>query len=144
MASQLERIVTSALGLDLSPRVIQSVTVAASPSAATETTICTIPIPAAASQASGILLFGFAAFTVGTSGASANLKIRQTGTSGATIAATGATTGGITAGNLVDMNVQGFDTAGVLPGQVYVLTLTIGSGAAPSTVSAASLVALVV
>jgi len=144
MASQLERIVSSALGVDLSPRVVQSNTVAASPSAATETTICTITIPAAASQASGILLFGFAAFTVGTSGASANLKIRQTGTSGTTISATGATTGGITAGNLVDMNVQGFDAAGVLPGQVYVLTLTVGSGAATSTVSAASLVALVV
>lgn len=144
MASPAEAIRINGLAVDLSSRFVQSNTVAASPSAATETTICTVTIPANAAQASGILLMGFAAFTVGTSGAACNLKIRQTNTSGATVSATGATTGGVAAGNLVDMNVSGFDAAGVLPGQVYVLTLTVTSGAASSTVSAAQLLAVVI
>lgn len=130
--------------VDLSPRFVQSSTVAASPSGSAETAICTVAIPANITQGAGILLLGWAAFTVGTSGVSANLRIRQTGTSGTVIAATGATTGGIAAANLVDINVQGLDTAGVLPNQVYALTLTVGSGAAASTVSGASLVALVI
>lgn len=133
----------SARNVDFSPRVIQSTTVAASPAAGSETTICTLTIPGNLAQATGVLLFGYAAFTVGTSGASCNLKIRQTGTSGTTISATGATTGGISAGNLVDMNVSGMD-ATPSGAQVYVLTLLIGSGAATSTVSACQLVALVV
>jgi hypothetical protein len=132
----------SAIGVDLTPRFIQSVTVAASPSAASETTVCTLTIPPNVPVVNGIIVMGFAAFTVGTSGANCNLKIRQTGTSGATIAATGATTGGISAGNLVDMNVMGMDTAPIAGG-VYVLTLTIGSGAATSTVSATQLVAII-
>jgi hypothetical protein len=123
---------------------VSSTTVAASPSAATETTICTITIPANAAVTTGIQLQGWAAFTVGTSGTACNLKIRQTNTSGTTISATGATTGGIAAANLVDMNTQGLDTAGVLPGQVYVLTLTVTAGAAASTVSACQLTALIV
>lgn len=139
-----EKIYQSALGLDISPRFVSSTTVAASPSAATETTICTITIPANAAVTTGIQLTGWAAFTVGTSGTACNLKIRQTNTSGTTISATGATTGGIAAANLVDMNTQGLDTAGVLPGQVYVLTLTVTAGAAASTVSACQLTALIV
>lgn len=130
--------------LDLSRRFKQTVAIAASPAAGAETTIATFTIADSLQIVSGIQLYGFAAFTVGTSGANANLKIRQTNTSGTTIAATGATTGGIAAGNLVDINVQGFDTAAVLPNQVYVLTLTIGSGAATSTVSAVSLSALII
>ena len=133
----------SAIATDLSPRIIQSSTVAASPSAATETTICTLTIPSNVPVVSGIILMGFAAFTVGTSGSACNLKIRQTNTSGSTIAATGATTGGVSAGNLLDMNVSGVDTASVAAG-VYVLTLTVTAGAATSTVSACQLVAIVV
>jgi hypothetical protein len=133
----------SAIATDLSPRIIQSATVAASPSAATETTICTLTIPTNVPVVSGIILMGYAAFTVGTSGSACNLKIRQTNTSGSTIAATGATTGGVSAGNLLDMNVSGVDTASVGSG-VYVLTLTVTAGAATSTVSACQLVAIVV
>jgi hypothetical protein len=132
------------LAVDLSPRFVQSNAVAGSPALAAETTICTLTISANAAISSGIQLYGWAAFTVGTSGSACNLKIRQTGTSGTTIAATGATTGGIAAANLVDMNVAGFDTAGVIPGQVYVLTLTVTAGAAVSTVSACQLTALIV
>lgn len=132
----------TAASIDLSSRVVYSVTVAASPSAGTETTVATLTIPTSLAVASGVHLFGYAAFTVGTSGVSANLKIRQTDTSGSTIAATGATT--VTATNLKTMTVMGVDTAATLPGQVYVLSLLIGSGAATSTVSAVYLCALVV
>ena len=143
MASQIEPIVLSGSNVDLGKRYFQSQVVAASPSAASETTICTFTISSNLAVVAGIQLWGWAAFTVGTSGTACNLKIRQTGTSGTTIGATGATTGGIAATNLVDMNVQGFDTAAVLPGQVYVLTLTVANGAATSTVSACQLSALV-
>jgi hypothetical protein len=139
-----EGIHINALGVDLSPRFVSSSVVAASPALAAETTICTITIPANAAVTSGIQLSGWAAFTVGTSGSACTLKIRQTSTAGTTIASTGATTGGIAAASLVDMNVQGLDTAGVLPGQVYVLTLTVTAGAAASTVSACQLTALVI
>ena len=134
----------SAEHIDLGPRYFFSTTVAASPSGSSETTIATITVNGDLSMSKGIRLSGWAAFTVGTSGANANLKIRQTNTSGTTIAATGALTGGIAAGNLVAQDVDGFDTAGVLPGQVYVLTLTVGSGAAASTVSAVLLDAIVI
>lgn len=141
MASQIEPIVISGANVDLAKRFFQSQAVAASPSAATETTICTLTISSNLTSATGIQLQGWAALTVGTSGTACNLRIRQTNTSGTVVAASGATTGGITAGNLVTLDVQGLDTAGVLPGQVYVLTLTVTGGAAASTVSACQLTA---
>lgn len=140
--STIESIVRSGAGIDLSPRFVRSVTVAASPAAATETTIATITLPASISQAVGIEVFGWAGFTVGTNGVSVSLKIRQTNTSGSTIAASGAVTA--TAANLSQGVVCGLDTAGVLPGQVYVLTMTVASGSATSTVSAVYLRALIV
>lgn len=140
--STLETITRSGAGVDLSPRYVRSSTVAASPAAATETTIATLTLPSNVVQAVGIEVTGWAAFTVGTNGVSTNLRIRQTNTSGTIIAATGAVTA--TAANLVTLSVHGLDTAGVIPGQVYVLTLTVGSGSAASTVSAVYLRALIV
>lgn len=138
-----EPIYRNAMGIDLSSRVISSVTVAASPSAATETTIATLTIPSSVAVVSTVLLMGWAAFTVGTNGVSARLRMRQTNTSGSVVGDTGATTGGITATNLVILDVGGADTAPPAAG-VYVLTLTIGSGSAASTVSGVQFVALVI
>lgn len=128
---------------DLSTRIVSSTTVVASPAAGSETVIGSVTIPSGLNIITGVLLFGWAAFTVGTSGVSANLKIRQTSVSGTTLSATGATTGGISAGNLVALDVGGIDTS---PGdaQIYKLTLLIGSGAAASTVTALQLVAIAV
>lgn len=134
----------SAEHLDLGPRYAFSKTVAASPSGSAETTIATLTVPGDLALSAGIRLSGWAAFTIGTSGASANLRIRQTSTAGTIIAATGAMTGGIAAGNLVEADCEGLDTAAVLPNQVYVLTLTVGSGAAASTVSACLLDAIAI
>ena len=121
---------------DLQPRVFETTTVAASPATNAETTIATFTINNNVSILSGIHLVGWCAFTVGTSGVSATLKIRETGTSGTTVVTTGATTA--VAGTLCTRTAVGFDPAAnpTIPGQVYVLTLTIGSGGATSTVSA--------
>ena len=124
---------------DLSARFQSTQTVGASPSAGSETIIATLTLAGFndVSLVSGIRLEGWAAFTVGTNGVSANLKIRQTNVSGTTIVSTGAVTGGISATNLVTLDVNGSDaTPGV---GVYVLTLTVTGGAAASTVSAVQL-----
>jgi hypothetical protein len=132
----------SAAALDLGPRVFKSTTVAASPSAATETTVATLTIGGDIGFTAGVLLIGFGAFTVGASGTAVNLRIRRTDTSGAIQAATGATT--VTAGNLGSLSVVGFDTGPTLPGQVYVLTATVTAGAAASTFSGVGLIAVVI
>lgn len=134
-------IVVNGDGVDLSGRIAQSKTIVASPALAAETTICTVTIGSNASVINGVILLGWCAFTVGTSGVSANLKIRQTGTSGTTISATGATT--VTATNLWETGCQGVDLTPLAAG-VYVLTLTIGSGGAASTVSGVQLLAITV
>jgi hypothetical protein len=131
-----------AAGIDLTPRFVRSVTVAGSPAAAAETTVATITVPGDIAQVLGIELIGWGAFTVGTSGTASTLRIRQTNTSGTVIASTGALT--TAAAALFAPSVMGLDTAGVLPGQVYVLTLQVTSAAAASTFSAVYLRALVV
>ena len=131
-------------GLDLSKRLQVYTTVDASPALAAETVIATLTLAGFADTpvVSGISLSGWAAFTVGTSGTAVRLRIRQTSVGGTVKADTGALTGGIAAGNLVAQDVEGFDSgAGV---GVYVLTLQVTAGAAPSTVSALKLTAILV
>lgn len=135
-------ITMSAAGIDLTPRLFKSTTVAASPSGASETTICTLTINQSVAVVTAVYLFGYAGFTVGTNGVSVNLKIRQTDTSGTTLGATGATTA--TAANLGALCLLGVDTSSAGQGQVYVLTMTVASGSATSTVSNCGLFALVV
>lgn len=138
----VEAITEDARGLDLSSRFIRTNTVAASPTAATETIIATLTVPENLTLAVGIEVVAWAAYTVGTSGTAGNLRIRRTDASGTVIAATGALT--VTATNLVTASVHGTDTGPTLPGQVYVATLTVTGGAAASTVSAVHLRALLV
>jgi hypothetical protein len=139
-----EPITDSAIHVDMSPRYFTTSVVAASPAAAAETIIATATVNTNAAIATGIQLWGWCAFTIGTNGTACNLRIRQTNAAGAVVATTGATTGGIAAANLVDMNTQGLDTAAVIPGQVYVLTLTVTAGSATSTVSAVQLCGLII
>jgi len=121
--------------------VQSTTTVVASPAASSETIVASLTISGNMGVASGILLIGWAAFTVGTSGVSVNLKLRQTDASGSTKAATGAVT--YTAADLGSLSVVGIDTGPTLPGQVYVMTATVASGAATSTFSAVQLTAIV-
>lgn len=127
---------------DLSVRFPVTTTVGASPSAASETVIGTLTVPSFGDTAvvSGIIVMGWAAYTVGTSGTAVTLKIRQTNVSGTTVVSTGALTRA--AGNLAADDVNGFDSgAGV---GTYVLTMTVTAGAGTSTVSALYLAAVVV
>lgn len=124
----------SAVDIDLSPRFSGTSTVLNSPiAAAAETIIASLTLPDFGSTpiVSGVRLEGFAAFTVGTNGVAATLRIRKTDASGTVIKSTGAVT--VVAANLAALTVIGADaTPGV---QVYVLTLEITSGSANTTVS---------
>ena len=136
-------VIASAAGLDLSGRYQFSKIVAASPALAAETVIATLTTPdlGGLSVNQGIYVMGWAAYTVGTSGTAVNLRLRETGTSGSIIAATGALTK--TAAQLYADDVNGLDTAGAGQ-QVYVLTMQVTSGAAASTVTAVLLTAIII
>jgi hypothetical protein len=132
----------TAAGLDLSPRIFQSTTVAASPALAAETTIATLTATGDIAAVAGVLLFGFAAFTVGASGSAVNVRIRKTTIAGTVVVASGLVNA--TAGNLSERQVIGFDASPTLPGQVYLLTMIVTAGGAESTVSACTLAAIVI
>lgn len=132
----------SGAAVDLSPRVFFSNTVAASPATTAETIVCTLTVNEDVATMEGVLLAGYLAFTVGTDGASAVVRIRQTDASGTIVKASGAV--GVTAAALYDRAIIGFDATKITVGQVYVLTLTVASASAASTVSAATLAALVI
>ena len=139
-----EAIKTSAVGLDLSSRIVDTVAITGSPALAAETIVATLNLPSFGSPTvvQRVYLDGWVSFTVGTSGTAITLRIRQTNVAGTVIATSGALTGGIAAGNLVAQDIAGSDAS---PGVgVYVLTLQVTAGAAASTVSAVSLRALVV
>lgn len=131
----------SAAAIDLSGRVAYSTTVAASPSGSTETVVASVVVPGDIAVVQAVLLVCWLAFTVGASGVSARLRIRQTDINGTTKGDTGLTTA--VAGQLGTRTVLAVDTAG-LAGMTYAATLTIGSGGAASTVSSVLLAALAV
>src|SRR5436853_6314741 len=112
---------------DVTGRFTGSSTVQNSPiAAAAETIICTVTVPDFGNTPilSGVRLHGWAAFTVGTNGTAAALKVHQTNAAGSTVVSSGALT--VTAANLVAFDVLGFDaTPGV---GTYVLTLQITNG----------------
>jgi hypothetical protein len=128
--------------IDLSDRVFRDATVDASPAAAAETVVGTISIPSDLAVTEGVLVMAWLTLTVGTDGVSVLTRIRRDSVTGTAIAASGATTA--TATNLIDRTIIGFDTSPTLPNEVYVVTLTVGSASAASTVSAIQVVALVI
>jgi hypothetical protein len=135
----------SAAGLDLSPRVFTSAVVAASPADATETTVCSVTCTGDIAIVAGIIIMGWFAITIGTNGTSVNAKLRRTSAAGATLQATGVVNEGVTAATQLGYRyLQVLDTAPVMPGQVYVLTATVGAASAASAVSAASLIVIAV
>lgn len=131
--------------VDLQARFPVTTTVVASPAAAAETIIANLTIPSFGDTSilNGVLLQGWAAYTVGTSGASVTFRIRQTNVSGTVVVTTGALTGSQHgAGILSADDISGFDAA---PGvAVYCMTMQVASAAAASTVSALCLTATVV
>jgi hypothetical protein len=137
-------IAQNAANIDLSQRAVATTSIVGSPALAAETIIAQITVNTDEAIISGIMLRGFAAFTVGTSGTATTLRIRRTNVSGTVVATTGALTGGVAAGNLVADTILGFDTGAATTGQVYCLTLQVTAGSAASTVSAVEFDALVV
>lgn len=131
----------SAATIDLSPRFATTATVAASPAAATETIIASLTVNLDVAVGAGVLIHALAAFTAGTNAVGGQLKVRKTDASGSTLVDTGAVT--VVATKLYAPALHAWDTGPSLPGQVYVLTLTMASGSAESTVSAVRLSALV-
>jgi hypothetical protein len=128
--------------LSLASRFFHSETVVASPTDNTETIIASVTIGGDLAVTQGVYLLGFAAFTAGTNGVGATLQIRQTNASGSSLVSSGAVT--VVATKLYAPAVFTIDTAPGSSTQVYVMTLTIASGSAASTVSQARLAALVV
>lgn len=134
-------ITESARALDLSSRLVDSTVVVASPALAAETVIAQVQVPGGLTYAAGVRLVGWAAFTVGTSGTTVQLRIRRGTVAGTVVANSGACNDA--AGVVDERNVHGFD-AGAADGQVYVLTMQVANGAAASTVSAVELAALAI
>lgn len=131
--------------VDLSARFPVTTTVVASPALAAETIIANLTLPSFGDIpiVSGVLLQGWAAYTVGTSGTTVTFRIRQTNVSGTVVVTTGALSGSQHgAGILSADDIAGYD---VTPGVgVYCLTMQVANGAAASTVSAVLLAATVV
>lgn len=140
MPSQIE---WAGQGVDFTGRIAQSTAIVASPSAAAETIIASVTIPANVPVISGVILFGWAAYTVGTNGTTVQLQIRQTSVGGSSIAATGNLSGSQHGAAILSADdVGGFDSAPAA-GQVYKLTMQVANGSATSTVSAVQFVAVV-
>lgn len=142
MSSVLSSINLNSAHLDLTDRVVINTSIVGSPALALETSVAALTITKALSTTTGVFLLAQPCFTVGTSGVSARLRLYHGTASGTLIGDTGLLT--VVAANLVAPSLFAIDTAPTLPNQVYTLTLTIGSGAAASTVSKVALIAIVV
>lgn len=132
----------SGAAVDLSPRIFKSAVVAASPAASAETVVCSLTINEDIAIMEGVWLTAFVAFTQGTNGTGATLKIRRTDASGTVLASTGIIA--VAAAVLESRSLVGFDAAAPVVGQVYVVTALMTAATAPSTFSACNLVALAV
>jgi hypothetical protein len=133
----------SAASIDLSGRIAYNASIVGSPAAASITSVCALTFPnfGKLQLSTGVYLEGTVSLTIGTSGVTCTVALLQTGTSGASIATTGALT--VVAANKYSFSVQGVDTAPLAAG-VWIIAVTIGSGAATSTVSQVSLFATAV
>jgi len=134
-----DTITHAAAGIDFTTRVASSATVIGSPALAAETLIVQLALPLDGVKTSEILLYGWVAFTVGTSGTAATIRVRRASTLGSLGGLVQATTGAltVTAANLVAFSVSGADNSQL--GPFYSLSLQVTAGAAVSTVTAAQL-----
>lgn len=116
-------------------------TIIASPAAGAETVIATTGGINPATDTAPIILLWFVELTIGTSGVSCKALLRRgSATSGTLINVGQATT--VVAANLYRFSGVYQDTPGAVGELQYSLSLLIGSGAAPSTVSDVALLAM--
>jgi len=132
----------SAEGIDLGARFFHTETVTGSPATSAEVVVATLNIGPDLSFSKGVYLSAWATLTVGTDGASILTRIRRDSIAGSVIAASGATTA--TAAQLVDRSIAGVDESPTFPNEVYVVTMTVASASAASTVSAVCFTGVVV
>lgn len=126
----------------LSTAMFQTTSVTGSPAAAAETIIATLVLPVGIRAEQRVFLIGWGTWTVGTSGTSSRVRLRQTNVAGTTVADSGLLNSA--AGVVFGPSIIGVDQPGAQNNFTYVMTLTIAAGAAASTVSAVGLVALIV
>lgn len=133
----------SVIAVDLSGRFRYTTTVVGSPALAAETIIGTLTMADIGSYtvASAVWLSAWASYTVGTSGVSVTLRVRQSAVGGTLVASSGALTK--VAANLYADDVQAIDTSPPAGG-VYEFTMQVGSGGAVSTVSAVVFTATII
>ena len=137
-------VVSSLRFADLTSRFVFSTTVVASPSGASEAIIGSVQLPSGLTVNSGVIIGGWAAYTLGSTPTSCQLRVRQTNISGTVVADTGAMTAGhTTAASLAADDVNGVDTAPA-DAQIYKLTLTVAGAGSASTVSKLLLFAIAV
>lgn len=118
-----------------------STTIVGSPALAAETTVASTVVGGVAGPSSRVLLIGFVALTVGTSGTAVRIRLRNGSITGTVVGDTGAMTA--VAANLVSFAVLGVDSPGDVSSLAYVMTAQVTAGAAVSTVSSVQLVAVV-
>ena len=117
-------------------------TIVASPALAAETVVCTLgPLNLAVDNAA-VYLDWFVGLTIGTSGVTLTPKLVRGSITGLT-AINNPLAYTVVAANKYLFSGCWVDTPGVVAGLIYSLTLTIGSGAAASTISELSLSAYV-
>lgn len=135
-------IAIAAASIDLSGREGDTSAVTGSPALAEEAIIATLVLPTDVAVEHGVVVIGWAAWTVGTSGVSSTLRLRQTNASGTVVKSSGALT--TAAASLQAHSIVGVDASPGTHGQTYVMTLQVASGAAASTVSSVELLAFVI
>lgn len=117
------------------PTLFATNVVTGSPALSAETVVATLPGVTVDNPTRRVLLSGWVAYTVGTSGIAVRLRFRRDSITGAVV--TGGDTSLITAiaaAIRVD-SVFGIDIPGEIAAATYVLTMTVSSGAAASTVT---------
>jgi len=131
-----------AAGIDLSDRFFRTATITGSPATDAEVTVATLNIGPDLAVQEGTMLWAWCALTIGTAGVTLLARIRRDSLTGTVVKASGAAT--VAAAELHDKAMVAFDTGTVLPNEVYVFTLAVGSASAASTVSAVEFAALVI
>jgi hypothetical protein len=117
-------------------------TIVASPAAASETIVATTGPIGLIYDGAAVFVWWFCELTIGTSGVSLNAKLRR----GAALTSTLVNVGQartVVAGNLVSFSGCYVDNAAGASAPQYSLTLTVGSGAAASTLTDVMLLAAV-
>lgn len=98
----------------------------------TETVLATLPPLSSDGQAQSVLLEGVAGFTVGTGTTTVTVRIRRgTGITGTAVASIAGVN--VTAGNVVQIPINGVDTPGEVADQQYVLTVQQAAATANGT-----------